>query len=533
MNEIDPTTKTIITAQDFCSAVSSFASHDSVKALTEVLDLLPQRENDIISRDNTIRALKNELATKNELHKGHTQQLMSDLEDRFKSWILEKKELENEVKEVRDISDAKDKALELLRENLETSRSRAEDLERDIAQKTTRLKEMIQQVSVMEGRLQTMQVDEKNYLQEAERSRSEIDAIKKSLEDSEKMNQTLEEKFAKAKKTLDHYLQYSVEMKKLDLSETAERIEKIWQSSISLIADFAGQELPEDVLQIDWNELRKKNVFKDQIPLPRTNSDIAKLMRVAMVVEAFATLVDRFVFQPTYLLNETSRLREILCQQASTDPGRERFARGILLSMSSDSQEVNSKDGEDVLDSVLDELLRNSMMRSLFTAEDISSLDKELTDLVIQFQEEWEKVQRGKQKLEADFCHSNSTDHTWNVISMRATKYKEDQHSELFSDSGIYQEDDIVIVPQVYVIIKGEEKTPLTHGFLLRKADLDAAKDEARRNPPTATSSRAPPGHQRRRRPSQTTTVTSQTSSGPSRHRSDRIVSRARGVLGV
>ncbi|CAN9466878.1 unnamed protein product [Alternaria alternata] len=447
MNEIDPTTKTIITAQDFCSAVSSFASHDSVKALTEVLDLLPQRENDIISRDNTIRALKNELATKNELHKGHTQQLMSDLEDRFKSWILEKKELENEVKEVRDISDAKDKALELLRENLETSRSRAEDLERDIAQKTTRLKEMIQQVSVMEGRLQTMQVDEKNYLQEAERSRSEIDAIKKSLEDSEKMNQTLEEKFAKAKKTLDHYLQYSVEMKKLDLSET--------------------------------------------------------------------------------------RLREILCQQASTDPGRERFARGILLSMSSDSQEVNSKDGEDVLDSVLDELLRNSMMRSLFTAEDISSLDKELTDLVIQFQEEWEKVQRGKQKLEADFCHSNSTDHTWNVISMRATKYKEDQHSELFSDSGIYQEDDIVIVPQVYVIIKGEEKTPLTHGFLLRKADLDAAKDEARRNPPTATSSRAPPGHQRRRRPSQTTTVTSQTSSGPSRHRSDRIVSRARGVLGV
>jgi predicted nuclease with TOPRIM domain len=72
----------------------------------------------------------------------------------------------------------------------------------------------------MEGRLQTMQVDKKNYLQEAERSRSEIDAIKKSLEDSEKMNQTLEEKFSKAKKTLDHYLQYSVEMKKLDLSET-------------------------------------------------------------------------------------------------------------------------------------------------------------------------------------------------------------------------------------------------------------------------------------------------------------------------
>ncbi|CAI9633438.1 unnamed protein product [Alternaria burnsii] len=439
-----------------------------------------------------------------------------NLEDRFKSWIMEKKELESEVKEVRDISEAKDKALELLRENLETSRSRAEDLERDIAQKTMRLKEMIQQVSVMEGRLQTMQVDEKNFLQEAERSRSEIDAIKKSLEDSEKMNQTLEEKFAKAKKTLDHYLQYSVEMKKLDLSETAERIEKIWQSSISSIADFVGQDLPEDVLQIDWNELRKKN-----------------LMRVAMVIEAFATLVDRFVFQPTYLLNETSRLREILCQQASTDPGRERFARGILLSMSSDSQEVNSKDGDDVLDSVLDELLRNSMMRSLFTAQDISSFDKELTDLVIQFQEEWEKVQRGKQKLEADFCYSNSTDHTWNVISMRATKYKEDQHSELFSDSGIYQEDDIVIVPQVYVITKGEEKTPLTHGFLLRKADLDAAKDEARRNPPTATSSRAPPGHQRRRRPSQTTTVTSQTSSGPSRHRSDRIVSRARGVLGV
>ncbi|KAH8634201.1 hypothetical protein IG631_09601 [Alternaria alternata] len=256
-------------------------------------------------------------------------------------------------------------------------------------------------------------------------------------------------------------------------------------------------------------------------------------MRVAMVVEAFATLVDRFVFQPTYLLDETSRLREILCQQASIDPDREIFTRGILLSMSLDSQEEDSKNGEDVLDSVLDELLKNSMMQSLFTAEDISSLDKALTNLVIQFQEEWEKVQRGKQKLEADFCHPNSTDHPWSVISMRVTKYKEDKYSKLFSDSGIYQEGDIVIVPQVYVIKTGDEKTPLTSGFVLRKADLDAAKDEARRNPPTATSPRAPSSHQRRRRPSQTTTATSQTSSGSSRHRSDRLVSRARGVLGV
>ncbi|KAH8634202.1 hypothetical protein IG631_09602 [Alternaria alternata] len=220
MNEIDSTTKTIITAQDFCSAVSSFASHDSFKALTEVLDLLPQRENDIISRDNTIRALKNDLAAKNELHKGHTQQLMSDLEDRFESWILEKKELENEVKEVRNLSEAKDKALESLQESLETSKSRAEDLERDIAQKTMRLKETIQQVSVMEGRLQTMQVHEKNHLQEAERSRSEIDAINESLGNSEKMNQTLKEELSEAKKTLDHYLKYSVGMEELGLSAT-------------------------------------------------------------------------------------------------------------------------------------------------------------------------------------------------------------------------------------------------------------------------------------------------------------------------
>ncbi|KAG9185944.1 hypothetical protein G6011_02500 [Alternaria panax] len=515
-NEIDPITKTLVTAQDFHTAVSSLASHDGFKALTEVLDLLPLRENDIKSRNDAIRDLENRLAAQNESHKEHTQKRMSEYEDRFKGWFQEKSVLENRARELEEVSHVKDEALAVLRENLETSKSKIEDLEGDITQKNTRLEEISQRAGMLEGRLHMIEVVENNHSKEVDRLRGEVAAVKKSLEDSEKNNQTLEEKAAKTKKVLDYHLQYSVEMTKLNLSETINRIEDLWQSAIQLIADFVGQELPKDVLQLDWNELRKKDVFRDRIPLPQSNSNIAKMMRVAMVLGAFATLVDTFVFQPTYLLDENSGLRDILCHQASIDPGKERFTRGILLSMSSNAQDEDAKEEEDVVGLVVDKLLNNEIVRVLLAPEDIPTFENELEHLVMQFQDEWRIVQHGKQKLEVSFRHPPTTDHPWHVIDNTTRNIKAEQGQKAPFDTSILEEDNTVIIPRVYLIRTESEPIPKTHGYVLRKSHLDAADEEARKDLRSVPFARATSGRQHRRRSFRAPAVTNQAPSSSS-----------------
>lgn len=217
---IDPITKTLVTAQDFCAAVSSLASHDGFKVLTEVLDLLPQREKDIKTRDDTIRHLEDNLAAQEKSHKARTQQQISDFEDRFQNWIEERNALDTRSEELQAISDVKDKELAVLQEDLEMNKSRVEDLEGDITQKTMRLKDMAQQAGIVEAKLQKMQTAVDNHPKEVEQSRNDIAALKKSLEDNENDYRILEEKASKTKKRIEHLLRFSAKMEELDLPET-------------------------------------------------------------------------------------------------------------------------------------------------------------------------------------------------------------------------------------------------------------------------------------------------------------------------
>lgn len=256
-------------------------------------------------------------------------------------------------------------------------------------------------------------------------------------------------------------------------------------------------------------------------------------MRVAIVLGTLATLVDKFIFQPTYLLDENSGLREILCQQAKIDPAKERFTRGILLSLSAEAQEVDSEEEGDVVDLVVDKLLDDAIVKILIDPESMNAFGTELERLVMQFQDQWKIVQHGKQKLETSFDHPPSNDHPWHVLDMHIRNFKGEPSNEIPYDTSILEEDKTVIVPRVYLIRSENEWMPQTHGYVLRRTHFDAAEEEARRDYPIATSTQAPSGRQRRRRSSQTATVTSHAHSSSSGNKGERLLSRARGALGV
>jgi hypothetical protein len=218
-------------------------------------------------------------------------------------------------------------------------------------------------------------------------------------------------------------------------------------------------------------------------------------MRVAIVLGALARLVDSFVFQPAFLLHEDSGLREVLRHQAVIDPSKERYTRGILLSMFPEEQEKTSKEG---VGFVVEELLDTVNVRVLLSPETAPGVEQALQHLVTQFQEEWKVIQRGKQKLEPSFNYSASTNLPWHVLDMEFAHVKDGKHAEAHVPTDDV-EDHVVIVPRVYLIGGEAEPTPVTNGYVLRKAHLDAAADEVRKDRPSAPFARAPSTRHRSR----------------------------------
>lgn len=247
--------------------------------------------------------------------------------------------------------------------------------------------------------------------------------------------------------------------------------------------------------QSDWTRLRDNDIFKHQIPLPQSNTNAARRMRTAIILGVLTRLVDKFIFQPTYLLDEESGLREVLRDEAANDPVKERYTRGILLSMSPDEQEAN---GESIVHHVVEQLLDIANARVLLTPEASATFSEALEGFVRQCQEQWKIIQRGKQKLEPSFAYSASSDYPWQLFDDTIADAKDERHSEELSATTAI-ESDIVLIPRIYHVSTKPDPDPITPGCVLRKTHFDAAAEELRNSLPSAPFTHATSGRHRNR----------------------------------
>jgi hypothetical protein len=246
-------------------------------------------------------------------------------------------------------------------------------------------------------------------------------------------------------------------------------------------------------VQVDWAELHENDVLGHRIPLPQSNSGIAKKMRVAVILGLFARLVDNVVFQPNYLLREETELRDILEEEAAINSTKETYIRGVLLSMSPEEQDVNIKRGVNI---VVNDMLNS--VRVLLTSDALQTFGKALERLVTQFRTQWKVIQHARQKLETTLKHSASVEHPWRVFDVRVADAKEGKYTPT-SVCTSNMEDNFVVIPRLYVVEAEALTTPITHGGVLRKADLDAAEDECRNSTPSGQNTRATPNRHRNR----------------------------------
>lgn len=219
-------------------------------------------------------------------------------------------------------------------------------------------------------------------------------------------------------------------------------------------------------------------VFQNRIPLPQNNSHVAKQMRVAVVLGALARLITTFLFQPTYVLDEGSGLRQLLWNQARIDPSKETYTRGILLSMKHDDQDERNQEKVDFIVGDLEKVVGIDIL--LAAQDDLERFGEKLENHLVRFQKVWQYIQSGRQKLESSFdTYASATKHPWYIVELPAAEDSQKCPStpRMANDA----QDDMIIVPQILQIQTDGSPEPVTRGWVLQKCQTDAAHDEINR----------------------------------------------------
>lgn len=94
-----------------------------------------------------------------------------------------------------------------------------------------------------------------------------------------------------------------------------------------------------------WKNLRSAEALKGptQIPLPQSNSPVAKAMRIASVLSILSRTLHKHIFRPFYLMDDDAELTRLLHGVEFESPAREEHIRSTLLATLPDIQRHGAK----------------------------------------------------------------------------------------------------------------------------------------------------------------------------------------------
>lgn len=118
----------------------------------------------------------------------------------------------------------------------------------------------------------------------------------------------------------------------------------MFEDAYRLVAQFFGHlELSEYAFStVSWHRLTELECLEG-IPLPPTNSDAAKRMRVAAVLRLVAEAASSHICQPIHIPHRGNTVADLLDNIEQLDPERARHLRSVLLSIQPGKQDEYGK----------------------------------------------------------------------------------------------------------------------------------------------------------------------------------------------
>jgi hypothetical protein len=189
--------------------------------------------------------------------------------------------------------------------------------------------------------------------------------------------------------------------------------------------------------------------------------------------------INRHIFQPTYVLPEYSRLKELLYMLSSSEPEKERFLRGMLLSILPEEQRPTE---EHAVNNTLEELLTRSGIETIIPQESTAQFRHSLKQIIANAQTTWRAAQRSMHIFECEFDYESSPGANWQMFRFHGEDDKDGANIPVDVSSDEPSGDIVVIVPQMTFTVQDEDPEPITTGVVVRKSEIRTMLRKEREN---------------------------------------------------
>lgn len=218
------------------------------------------------------------------------------------------------------------------------------------------------------------------------------------------------------------------------------------------------------------------SVMSHSVPLPPSNTDVAKEMRLAVFMGLLARELNEHIFQPYYMSLSEIDIREISVDLAMKDSKKESYCRAILLAMNPEKQKM-------ILEERKKTFLRNigSYLLDLLPPVQYDELRQSLEAVAERACETWRSFQYNRSRYEPDFDLLDWGDEEWEPFPFT----RNSNTSEQLNFNGDMDEAVLTILPRICRVGNGECK-PCNYGTVLTRYQCSGADRELRRKEPSS-----------------------------------------------
>lgn len=271
----------------------------------------------------------------------------------------------------------------------------------------------------------------------------------------------------------------------------------MYSSARALAEDYFGMNLPPQILLDDtlWKKVKEYLKLGNAVPLPLSNSLVAKQMRTAAFLAVLMHEMRGHIYQPTYLQRDNADLNKImegLIEEGESE--RESHLRAVFLRLST----LCSKDVDAIAASHIDTVVHNvtACVLDLIPEKLKADFKSKLKAYCTQACEHWKFIQQLEGKINLDFDANEATplnpttDPTpkaaarANGTASTPKKPSTTAAAATPTDPAESLEDAVVIWPAFYNESSDRMET-LVRGHLLTAPQIAAAKAEEKAQQPT------------------------------------------------
>lgn len=194
------------------------------------------------------------------------------------------------------------------------------------------------------------------------------------------------------------------------------RLNKVFSSARALAEACFARDLPPGILANAalWDRLKKHDAIINNIPVPQSNSAVAKQLRLAAFMALLARELHKHVFQPTYLFRHHAGVGRVLDELEDVSPAWETHLRSTLLAASEHAVDETASATRERVRAVAQKV--SECVLELIPEKQREDFRARLEALCGEACEQWKFIQRLDARVEPDFEGAEDEGPSWKLF---------------------------------------------------------------------------------------------------------------------